>query len=319
MSPEELSALRRAAFAAAYRMLGSLADAEDAAQEALVRLHQADPPPQSPRGWITAVTTHLCIDRLRSAQLRREAYLGPWLPEPSLAELDPAEEFDRAESVSLALLVVLETLSPTERAAFLLHDVFGYEYPEIAATLDRTEASCRQLVSRSRRAVRAGRVRYEADPQRRAEVATAFFTACGEGNVEDLLAVLAEDVVMRSDGGGVAQASRVPLRGAKRCARALVALRANATHEPSVLLVNVNGTPGIVIFEQAIPTSLIGVDVANGRVIAVHVLREPGKLTSALATLPADHADPVPMGPRAAEGGYTIPDELAIRRSQGDN
>lgn len=310
VTSEEFVALRRAAFAAAYRMLGSHADAEDAAQEALMRLHQADPSPSSPRAWITAVTTHLCIDRLRSAQMRREAYIGPWLPEPALADLDPAEKAERAESVSLALLVVLETLSPTERAAFLLHDVFGYDYSEIAETLERTQPSCRQLVSRARRRVQEGRVRYEPDPQRRTEVAVAFFTACGEGSVHDLVAVLADDVVMRSDGGGIAQASRVPIHGADRCARALVALRANAVHEPSVLLVNVNGTPGIVIYEEGIPRSLIGVDVADGRVVAIHVVREPTKLASALATLPAGYPDPVPMGPRSAEGRYSTPDEL---------
>ena len=311
MSAEELAALRRAAFTASYRMLGSLADAEDAAQEALVRLHQADPPPDSPRAWIIAVATHLCIDRLRSAKVRRETYVGPWLPEPMLSGLDPAEELERAESVSLALLVVLETLGPAERAAFLLHDVFGYGYPEIAETLERSQPSCRQLVSRARRAVQEGRVRYEPDSQRRAEVAGAFFIACAEGDVQDLLAVLAEDVVMRSDGGGVAQASRVPLHGAARCARALVALRVNSTHDPSILLVDVNGTPGIVMFEAGVPRSLMGVDVAEGRVVAIHVLREPAKLTSALATLPAGHENPVPMGPRSTEGRYRTPDELS--------
>jgi RNA polymerase sigma-70 factor (ECF subfamily) len=316
-TPDDLAGLRRAAFAAAYRMLGSHADAEDAAQEALIRLHAADPPPSSPRAWITAVTTHLCIDRLRSAQVRREAYVGPWLPEPALSDLDPAEKLERAESISLALLVVLETLSPTERAAFLLHDVFGYHYSEIATTLQRTEPSCRQLVSRARRALQQGRVRYEPDPQRRAELAVAFFTACGEGSVQDLVAVLADDVVMRSDGGGVVQASRVPLHGADRCARALVALRVNASHEPSVLMVNVNATPGIVIFEEGIPRSLIGVDVADGRVVAIHIVREPTKLSAALATLPAGYPEPVPMGARTAEGGYSTPGELTDQTSSG--
>jgi RNA polymerase sigma-70 factor (ECF subfamily) len=316
---EELLTLRRAAFAAAYRMLGTHADAEDAAQEALIRLHQTDPPPSSARAWITAVSTHLCIDRLRSAQVRREAYVGPWLPEPALSEVDPAEEIDRAESISLALLVVLETLSPTQRAAFLLHDVFGYDYPEVALTVQRTETACRQLVSRARRALQHGRVRYEPDPQRRSEVALAFLTACSEGDVQDLVSVLADDVVMRSDGGGVAQASRIPLQGADRCARALVALRTNAVHAPSVLLVNVNGTPGIVIFEDGIARSLMGVDVADGRVMAIHVVREPGKLAAALSSLPARYPDPVTMGPPTADGGYVAPDELTDQMSSQPN
>ena len=280
----DVAELRRAAVGAAYRMLGVHADAEDAAQEALIRLHDADPPPSAPRAWIVRVTTNLCVDRLRSAQRRREAYIGPWLPEPLLSETDPATEVELAESVSIALLVVLETLSPAERAAFLLHDVFGYGYDEIGDTLARSDTAARQLVSRARRAVRAGNVRFEPDPARRAAVSEAFAVACA-GDVEDLVAVLAEDVVMLTDGGGVAQAARKPLVGARRCAKAIVALRENSMRNPTILNVVVNGTPGAVIFEDGVPTSVMGVDVADDLVVAIHVVREPGKLAAALATL----------------------------------
>ena len=208
--------------------------------------------------------------------------------------------------------MVLETLSPTQRAAFLLREVFGYGYPEIAEILQQSQPNCRQMVSRARRAVQDGHARYEPDAKQRAAVASAFFRACSEGSVQDLLAVLADDAVMRSDGGGVVQASRVPIRGAARCARAIVALRVNNTYEPKILLVNVNGTPGIVIYEDDVPRTLMGVDVAAGRVAAVHVLREPTKLAATLATLPADYGDPVPIGPLSPEGRYATPYELTL-------
>jgi RNA polymerase sigma-70 factor (ECF subfamily) len=285
---EELEQLRRAAFGAAYRMLGVHAEAEEASQEALARLLGAEPPPRSPTGWVIAVATRLSIDRLRSARLRREAYIGPWLPEPVLDAPAPEQQLELAESVSLALMIVLETLSPAERAAFLLHDVFGFAYGEIAETLDRSEAAARQLVSRARRAVDARRSRFEPDPQARARVAGAFVAACAEGEIEGLLAVLAEDVVMRTDGGGSAQAARKPLLGADRVARAIIALRRHqlATAAVTGELIAINGTPGVLILEDGVPSSLMGVDVTDGRISEIHVIREPGKLAAALATLP---------------------------------
>jgi RNA polymerase sigma-70 factor (ECF subfamily) len=284
-APEGLQALRRAAYGAAYRMLGVHADAEEAAQEALARLHAASEAPESPRAWVVAVSTRLCIDRLRSAKARRESYVGPWLPEPLLAAPDPAEELELAESVSIALLLVLETLTPAERAAFLLHDVFGYSHGEIAATLERSEPAARQLVSRARRAVRERRVRFEPDPAERARIAGAFAAACTHGDMDALLAVLAEDVVMRSDGGGVASAARRPLVGAARVARAIVALRGNLAGTPTLTMVPLNGTPGMLIGDGERPVTLMGIDVEGGRVAAIHVVREPAKLAAALATL----------------------------------
>ena len=174
-----LEAHRRALVGLGYRMLGSLADAEDVAQEALLRLHQAMPPPDHPRAWLMRVATRLCLDRLRELGARREAYVGPWLPDFLLGDADPAEDVSTAESLSIALLVVLESLSPAERAAFVLHDVFGYEYAELSDVLNRAEAACRQLVSRARRHVAARRPRFEADSARRAEVAHAFHARGG--------------------------------------------------------------------------------------------------------------------------------------------
>jgi RNA polymerase sigma-70 factor (ECF subfamily) len=290
---EELERLRRAAFGAAYRMLGVHAEAEEASQEALARLLSAEPAPESPTGWVIAVATRLSIDILRSARLRRETYIGPWLPEPDLA-IAPTQqelELELAESVSLALMIVLETLSPAERAAFLLHDVFGFAYREIAAILERSEAAARQLVSRARRAVDARRSRFEPDPQARARVADAFVAACAEGEIEGLLAVLAEDVVMRSDGGGTVQAARKPILGAARVARAIIALRRHQLETAAVTgeLVTINGTPGVLILEDGVPASLMGIDVTAGHVSEIHVIREPGKLAAALATLPREH------------------------------
>lgn len=282
---DDLESLRRAAYGAAYRMLGVHAEAEEAAQETLARLHAAPQAPDSPRAWVVTVSTRLCVDRLRSAQKRREAYVGPWLPEPLLAAPDPAEELELAESVSLALLLVLETLSPAERAAFLLHDVFGYGYGELAGTLERSEPAVRQLVSRARRAVRERQVRFEPDPAERARVAQAFAQACVAGEMDALLRVLAEDVVMRSDGGGVASAARKPLLGAPRVARAILALRRNLPGAATLEIVPVNGTPGMLIGDGERPLTLMGIDVADGRVTAIHAVREPAKLAAALATL----------------------------------
>jgi len=235
------------------------------------------------------VTTRLCIDYLRSARARREAYIGEWLPEPLLTgdpagPPGPAELAEQADSLSMAFLLLLERLSPVERAVFLLHDVFGYGYDEVADTLERTEPAARQLVSRARRAVREGNVRYEPDPQRRAAVSEAFAVACA-GGVDDLVAVLAEDVVMLTDGGGIAQAARKPIVGALRCAKAIVALRENSMRNPTIRNVSVNGTPGAIIFEDGEPTSVMGIDVADGRVVAIHVVRHPEKLAAALARL----------------------------------
>lgn len=278
--------LRRHAFAVAYRMMGTVADAEDAAQDALLRLHQAVRAPDNPQAWLVTVTTRLCVDRLRSVRARRETYVGPWLPEPLLTAPDPAEDVARAESVSLALLVVLERLTPPERAAFVLHDVFGYGYDELADVLERSEAACRQLVSRARRTVRDGRPRYEPDPARRAVIAQAFLGALADEDVEVLVALLAEDCVLRADAGGERPAPRKVIFGARMVARVITGIRdkALAVDESGWTseLVVANGTPALLIRGHGEPDTLLAVDVDAERVTAVHLLRNPAKLQAAL-------------------------------------
>jgi RNA polymerase sigma-70 factor (ECF subfamily) len=274
---------RRALVGLGYRMLGSFAEAEDVAQEALLRLHRAEPPPTHPRAWLAQVATRLCLDRLGAARVRREAYVGPWLPDFLVGDADPAADAETAESVSLALLVVLETLTPAERASFILHDAFGYSYQELAEALGRSEAACRQLVSRARRHVQARRPRFQADRDEQLRVTQAFLAAAGAGEMEPLMALLADDVVLRADSGGKRPSPRRPLHGPADVARFLLGLQrkyaAGASFEP----LWVNGGPGLLARMDGEADSLIAVDVAEGRVTAVHILREPDKLRAALA------------------------------------
>ena len=256
-----LEELRPGAFAVAYRMLGSVAEAEDVVQEALLRLHaalQRGEQIASPRAYLATVTTRLAIDALRSARVRREAYVGDWLPEPlpgsaevlpsaSLAE-NPAQQAEMADSLSYAFLLLLESLTPEERAALLLHDVFDYGYGEVAEVVGKSEANARQLASRARRHVAAGRPRFEASEERRRELGERFFAVIEDGDVEALESLLSDDVVLRGDGGGKAPALARALRGAERVRRTLGAwfragLRSGAQTERR----RINGQPGIVI------------------------------------------------------------------------
>lgn len=283
IADDDLAAHRRRAVGLAYRLLGTVADAEDVAQEAVLRLHRADPPPDVPDAWLARVVTRLCLDRLRSARARREVYVGPWLPEPWVTGADPADEVAMAESLSLALLVVLERLSPGERAAFVLHDAFGYDYDGLAGILDRSPAACRQLVSRARRALAEERPRYEPAPARRDAVAAAFLEAAAEGDVDRLVAVLAEDVVLRADAGGRRPAPRSEVVGAEKVAKVIDFFGRRKEGEVRVEPRRVNGTLGALVLIDGEPDTLVGVDVADDRVIAVHLVREPGKVAAALA------------------------------------
>jgi RNA polymerase sigma-70 factor (ECF subfamily) len=243
-------------FSIAYRMLGSVGEAEDVVQEALLRLHRREVEGNvldAPEAFATTVTTRLAIDALRSARLRRERYVGTWLPEPVLDDdADPAHRLARDESVSLALLVVLERLSPLERAVFLLREVFGYDYPTIATILERSEESCRQLRSRALRHVGAGEQRYDPPTRIRNELLTGFFAAIERGDVDDLAQLLADDVVFEADGGGKAPAIRKPLTGALEVARFLVGLERLGTKigvhlQPT----SANGGPAAVALSAA--------------------------------------------------------------------
>jgi RNA polymerase sigma-70 factor (ECF subfamily) len=248
ISDGELEALRRHAFGVAYRMLGSVSEAEDVAQEALLRLTRQEDPIDEPADWLTTVATRLSINVLRSARARREAYVGPWLPEPLVEDQTPgpATRAELADSLSLALLTLLERLTPVERAAYLLREVFGYEYAEIARIIERTEVNARQLVTRARKHLEAGRPRFDADETARYALLERFLAAAEEGDLEALEELLAKDAVLYADGGGKAIAPPEPLFGAAVIARFMagVAQVRRALGDFETRLVRVNGQPG---------------------------------------------------------------------------
>src|SRR5215217_7986275 len=248
MGDRELEALRRHGFGVAYRMLGSVSEAEDIAQEALVRLTREAGPIDEPAAWVTTVVTRLSINVLKSARARRESYVGPWLPEPLVEDPapGPASRAELADSLSLALLVLLERLTPVERAAYLLREVFGYEYAEIADVIERTEVNTRQLVTRARKHIEASRPRFDADEAARDALLERFLAAAEEGDVEALEDLLAKDAFLYADGGGKAMAAQEPLFGAALIARFMagVAQVRRAFGEFETRLVRVNGQPG---------------------------------------------------------------------------
>jgi RNA polymerase sigma-70 factor (ECF subfamily) len=245
---EQLEALRRHGFGVAYRMLGSVSEAEDVAQEALLRLTRQEGAIDEPAAWMTTVVTRLSISILRSARARRESYVGPWLPEPLLEDPapDPASRAELADSLSLALLVLLERLTPVERAAYLLREVFGYEYAQIAHIIERTEVNSRQLVTRARKHLEAGRPRFDADEAARDALLERFLAAAEEGDLDALEELLAKDAVLYADSGGKAMAPREPLVGAALIARFMAAVSQVRPDggEFESRRVRVNGQPG---------------------------------------------------------------------------
>ena len=279
----QLEAVRRRGFGVAYRMLGSVSEAEDVAQEAVFRFARTQDPIQEPAAWITTAATRLSIDVLRSARVRREAYVGPWLPEPLIEETvdGPASRIEMAESISQAFLVLLERLTPVERAAFLLREVFGYEYAEIAEILDRSNESCRQLVSRAKQHLEAGRPRFDPDEALRDELLKRFLAAAEAGDLQGLERLLADDAALYSDGGGKVAAARKPLFGAARIARLVAKVaRKQQRHGPfEVRLVRVNGQPGRIMRRaDGSIWDILTIDVVDGRIQTVRVIRNPDKL-----------------------------------------
>jgi RNA polymerase sigma-70 factor (ECF subfamily) len=281
-----LQELRPVAFAIAYRMLGSVSEAEDVVQEALLRLHQAMEKGQeiaSPRAYVATITTRLAIDELRSARVRRERYVGEWLPEPILTDEleDPARQAEVADSLSLAMLVLLESLSPEQRAVLLLHDVFDYGYEEIARIVGKNEVNVRQLATRARRHVEQRRPRFESSPKQRDELAQRFFAAAQAGDLDGLESLLAHDVVLTGDGGGKVPALAASLHGRARVARAILTWARFAAHTPGVSLrpVEVNGGPGGLLLDGA--GRIIGVwalDIAGGEIQSISSIVNPDKL-----------------------------------------
>lgn len=264
--------------ALAYRMTGLRADSEDLVQDAWLRWQAADLAAiESPSAYLTTIVTRLCLDYLKSARVRRETYKGPWLPEPIVAS-SPADDA-WTESLSMAFLVLLERLSPIERAVFLLREVFDYSYGEIAAAVDKSEANCRQLAKRAKDHIQAGRPRFPADPRTGAELVDRFAIACGAGDIPALMHLLAADVVVLTDGGGLAKAALRPIAGADPAARFLVGvIRKNWTAAHTVETAVVNGGPGLLVRLDGAPESAIAFDIAENRIRAVFTVRNPEKL-----------------------------------------
>ena len=276
----------------AYRVLGSVSDAEDAVQEAWLRWSGVDHSEiASPRAFLVRVITRLAIDRLRRVKARRESYVGPWLPEPMLTAPDVAEDVALAESISMAMLVVLETLSPLERAVFVLREAFGMPHSEIAEILGRKEEAVRQLARRAREHVQERRSRFEADQAAQRRVTERFLEATSSGDLETLMRVLAPGVTLVADGGGRALAPRRPVRGAEKVARFLLAVASEEQTarflrsvgvEPSldvrVHLAQINGEPGIIVAVGGRPISALVLDVADGLVRTIHLVANPEKL-----------------------------------------
>lgn len=270
----------------AYRMLGRVADAEDVVQDAWLRWSGADRGDvREPRAYLVRVTTRLAIDRLRQVKARNEAYVGPWLPEPYATDFgdtvpDTAEKAVLADSVSLAVLVVLESLSPLERAVFVLREAFGYPYAEIASMLDRGEAAVRQLAGRARRHVEERRPRYEVDPGRRRELTERFLAAAGEGDLEGLMALLAPDVRLVGDSGGKSRAPLRVLETADKVGRFVIGAAAKGLPDPSFRFMELNGGPALVVLSAGRPDSVFQLDVFDGRIQSVYIIRNPDKLLS---------------------------------------
>ncbi|HET9967806.1 MAG TPA: RNA polymerase sigma factor SigJ [Streptosporangiaceae bacterium] len=265
--------------AVAYRVLGSVTEAEDVVQDAWLRWSRVDPAAVSDaEGYLVRVTTRLAVDRLRSARVRRESYVGPWLPEPVLTSPDVAENVMLADSVSTAMLLVLEALSPVERAVFVLSEAFGYSHAEIAGFTGRSDASVRQIAHRARKAVGARRHRYDTDPEVRQQVTERFLAACLGGDLNALMEVLAPDVIVVSDGGGFTGAPRKPIRGIVYVARAIVVLSRRRPAGSDARLLHVNGGPGIVIYSGRTPVLALTLHLADGAIKEMHVVSNPEKL-----------------------------------------
>jgi RNA polymerase sigma-70 factor (TIGR02957 family) len=281
-----LEELRPRAFAVAYRMLGSVSEAEDIVQEALLRLHltlQQGERIESPRAYLSTVVTRLCIDQLRSARVRRESYVGEWLPEPLVDDRrsDPADQAEMADSLSLAFLVLLESLTPEQRAAFLLREVFDYPYPQIAAIIGTNEDNTRQLVARARKHVDERRPRFEASPQRRDQLARSFLAAVDNGDLQALEELLAHDVVLQGDGGGQVRAIARPIHGRAKVARVLLSGLRSAEPLGGLFIrqVQVNGQPGALVSDAAGKlTAVVVLDIADGHIQAVRAIANPDKL-----------------------------------------
>ena len=276
---EDFERHRSLLFSIAYRMLGSVAEAEDVVQEAYLRWREVpEGEVRSPKSYLSAMVTRLSIDRLRSA--RREEYIGPWLPEPLISdraeELAAHDELD--ESLSMAFLVLLESLNPVERAVFLLREVFDYDYEEISSIVRKSEANCRQIARRARQSVAARRPRFERSLEKEKMLTERFVEACMSGDMEGLLELLSEDVTLWSDGGGKVAAAPYPIHGPEKVARFLVGVLRTVPPGFFAHPARVNGGPGAIGYVDDHPTGVVALDVAEGRIRRVRIVVNPDKL-----------------------------------------
>jgi RNA polymerase sigma-70 factor (ECF subfamily) len=301
---EDFEGLRPLLFAISYRILGSVTEAEDAVQETWLRYASTTTQPTSAKSFLSAVVTRISIDVLRSARVRREQYVGPWFPEPLLTDpyQDPERSAELADSVSMAALLLLERLSPLERAVFVLREVFAFDFPEIAATVGRSEVACRQLATRARRHMDAGRPRFEADRREREELSGRFFDAFKDGDVEALRELLAADVHMVGDGGGKAPQWKGGILGADNVARVLGALAPSLIHVGGAVQPHeVNGQPGAIFHDRdgrVLATWVL--DISGGQIQTIRSVLNPEKLK---------HVGPV------ADGWAVFREAMSARRS----
>lgn len=279
MAMESHEELRPYLFSIAYRMLGSVAEAEDVVQEAFLRYHEVDVDAESPKAFLATVTTRIAIDQLRSARARREVYPGQWLPEP-IVDDEAVRHAETADSLSLTFLHLLEKLSPVERAVFLLREVFDYPYEDVARIVGKSPENCRQILARAHRHVEEGRRRFDVSREERDEVARRFLAAWEEGNTAALVELLAPDATVYGDGGGKAPSVPVPLVGAERVAKALIGWgrqgwERGLVHRPAL----VNGEPGLVFYDPAGSAVWVSAfEIADGVVIAIRSILNPDKL-----------------------------------------
>ena len=281
---------RRLLFGIAYRMLGTVTDAEDMVQETFLRWQQTPQTTvQSTKNYLATTITRLCIDHLRSARVRREQYVGPWLPEPLLTQQtdDPAAQVELADSLSMAFLVILERLSPIERAVFLLREVFEYDYPEIAQIVGKSAENCRQILRRSRQHLATQRPRFPVSHQQQEQITSQFLDAATQGNFQGLLTLLSKDVTFWSDGGGQVAAALKPLHGAMKVARFLLAIQRKWLPATSAQIVEINGLPGILIRGESDIHSVMTFEVKDGYIQTIYSMRNPEKLKRLINSSPA--------------------------------
>jgi RNA polymerase sigma-70 factor, ECF subfamily len=288
---EHFEECRPRLFAIAYRMLGSVQDAEDIVQEAFLRWSRLDRElVENPQALLCTMVTRMSIDTLRSARKRRETYVGEWLPEPLVNEPLPSDNVALAESLSVAFLVMLERLNPVERAALLLREVFDYDYAAVAVVLEKSESNCRQIVRRARARVRREECRFDPPDDEHAQLLATFLAATQAGEVGELVSMLAEDATLHSDHGGKAQAAKRVIVGADKIARFFVGISTRLMPpDPSVRLVTVNGSPGAITYSGQHPVTVFSVDITAGRIQRVYVVRNPDKLEN----LPVQMARPI--------------------------